>query len=286
MKTCLFIISETNQNSWRENQELKYCKRNLSHITSGKWCCVPDKDPVIEAQRIVKAAQAKNVILRLLGGIAFRLSSPSALDDNLKRTYADIDLMGLRKQTKEIRNLFKDLGYEPRIAFNASHGHSRLIFNDLENNRRVDIFLNVFEMCHKFDFTDRLELSDLTLPLADLLLTKLQVVEITAREYKDVIAFLKDHELGEKDQDNMINVKYITKLASSDWGLWKTITVNLGKIESSLGSYGLSASDQALVSSRIVALKERLELEPKSLGWKARAMIGDRVVWYVLPEND
>jgi hypothetical protein len=234
----------------------------------------------------VRLGEAKNITLRLLGGIAFRLTSPSALNANLERHYADIDLVGLRRQSKEIRELFLELEYEPRTAFNARFGHSRLIFNDLQNQRRVDVFLNVFVMCHKFDFSNRLKLANLTLPLADLLLTKLQVVEITEREYKDVIAFLKDHELGEVDAVDLINIKYIAKLTSDDWGLWKTINVNLDKIESALENYNLSKEDVKLISSRIDTLRERLRVEPKSTGWKMRAMIGDRVVWYVLPETD
>src|SRR5208283_914867 len=110
---------------------------------------------------------------------------------------------------RSMKKLFIGLGYTPRDIFNALHGDTRLIFNDIENGRRVDIFLNVFEMCHKFDFTDRMKLDDLTLPLADLLLTKLQVFEITEREYKDMIAFLFDHRLGDVDERNTINQKYI-----------------------------------------------------------------------------
>ena len=119
----------------------------------------PEKDAVDEAKRIISTANERNVTLRLLGGIAFRLRSPSPQSQNLKRNYVDIDVVGLRNQRKGINTLFVDLGYTPRTTFNAMYGHSRLIFNDIANERRVDIFLNEFEMCHKFDFTDRLKLT-------------------------------------------------------------------------------------------------------------------------------
>lgn len=96
--------------------------------------------------------------------------------------------MGLSKQSKEIKKLFIDLGYTPRQIFNAVQGNRRLIFNDIEQGRRVDIFLDVFKMCHRFDFRNRLSLDKPTIPLAELLVTKLQVVEITDREYRDIIA--------------------------------------------------------------------------------------------------
>lgn len=245
---------------------------------------MPDKDPVAEATRIVQEAKQRNITLRLFGGIAFRLRSPSTLHANFKRDYVDIDFMGLRNQRKQITQLFTDLGYAPRTTFNAMNGHVRLIFNDLENKRRVDIFLNIFEMSHKFDFADRLNVEELTLPLADLLLTKLQVFEITEREYKDVIAFLYDHNLGETDEKDTINVKYIAKLCGSDWGLWRTLSLNLERIREALPKF--APEQQEAVRSKIDQLKRRIDEEPKSFGWKMRAKVGDKVKWYELPEAD
>jgi len=247
----------------------------------------PVSDAVDEAQRIIKEADSREVTLRLLGGIAFRLRSPSALKENLRRRYVDVDFVGLRKQRKEIQTLFTDLGYTPRTTFNAMNGHSRLIFNDIQNERRVDIFLNEFEMSHKFDFSDRLRLDKVTLPLADLLLTKLQVYEITEREYRDVIACLKDHAFSEKDElTETINIKYIAGLCSNDWGLCKTATLNLQRIEDALPNYLPSQEEQAEVKAKIEQLRKRIEDEPKSFRWKMRARVGESVKWYELPEAD
>jgi hypothetical protein len=245
----------------------------------------PEKDVVLEAQKIVQEADSRKVTLRLLGGIAFRLRSPSALEASLKRNYVDIDFIGLRKQSKQIKTLFSDLGYTPREIFNAMNGHDRLIFNDIPNERRVDIFLNVFEMCHKFDFSDRLSVDQLTLPLADLLLTKLQVYEITEREYRDVTALLKDHQIGDKDA-NMINLSYIAKLCSDDWGLYKTVTLNLQRIETALPGFSLGEEGTKNVQSKIQTLRDGIEKAPKSFRWKMRARVGESVKWYELPEAD
>jgi len=182
--------------------------------------------------------------------------------------------------------LFDDLGYTPRDRFNKLNGYSRLIFNDIANDRRVDIFLNTFEMSHKLDFTDRLLVDKLTLPLADLLLTKLQVYEITEREYRDVIALFIDHDLSDKDESDKINLKHIAKLASQDWGLQRTITLNLDRIESSLPTYSLDANQQEMVKQKISDMRKKLDAEPKSFGWKMRARVGDKVKWYELPEQD
>jgi len=234
----------------------------------------------------VGQAETRGVTLRLLGGLAFRLRNPSSVQANLSRRYVDIDFVGFRKQRKEIEKLFGELGYTPRDRFNKLNGYSRLIFNDIENDRRVDIFLNTFEMSHKLDFTDRLLVDKLTLPLSDLLLTKLQVYEITEREYRDVIALFLDHELSDKDEPDKINVKHIAKLCSQDWGLYRTIKLNLERIEGSLSTYSLTPEQQIVVKGKIKALRKKLEDEPKSFGWKMRARLGDKVKWYELPEQD
>jgi hypothetical protein len=246
----------------------------------------PEKDVVLEAQNIVQEAESRKVTLRLLGGIAFRLRSPSALQANLKRNYIDIDFVGLRKQSKQIKSLFTDMGYTPREIFNAMNGHDRLIFNDIGNERRVDIFLNVFEMCHKFDFSERLSVDKLTLPLADLLLTKLQVFEITEREYRDVTALLNDHQIGEKDDPEKINLSYVAKLCSEDWGLYKTVTLNLQRIEDALPGFSLGDETTNNVKSKIEQLRDGIEKAPKSFRWKMRARVGESVKWYELPEAD
>jgi hypothetical protein len=247
---------------------------------------LPEKDVVIEANRIVGEAESKKVTLRLLGGLAFRLRNPSSVMANLSRRYVDIDFVGFRKQRKEIEKLFVDLGYTPRDRFNKLNGYSRLIFNDIANERRVDIFLNTFEMSHKLDFTDRLLVDKLTLPLCDLLLTKLQVYEITEREYRDVISLFIDHDLSDRDEPERINAKYIAKLCSQDWGLFRTITLNLERIEGALPTYALTPDQQTLVKGKFDKLRKVIDDEPKSFGWKMRARVGDKVKWYELPEQD
>jgi hypothetical protein len=247
---------------------------------------VPSTDIVKEAERIIDTAEKNQITLRLFGGMAVRFHSPSATHRELARKYADIDFMGLKKQARGMKKLFVDLGYTPRDIFNALHGDARLIFNDLENARRVDIFLDVFEMCHKFDFRNRLLVDKYTISLADLLATKLQVVEITEREYRDIISLLSDHEISDSDAPETINGKYIAKLCSEEWGIYKTFSINLGNILAALDQYHLDSEAEKTVRNRVQDLRSRMEDEPKSMAWKLRARVGEKVQWYELPERD
>jgi hypothetical protein len=239
-----------------------------------------------ETERIVETAEQKGIILRLFGGMAIRFHCESATHRSLQRKYADIDFMGLRKQAGEIKKFFPEIGYAPREIFNAMSQNRRFIFNDIAQGRRVDIFLDTFQMCHEFDFRDRLKLDKPTIPLADLLATKLQVFEISEREYRDIIALLHDHELGNSDSHEVINAEYLAKMCAQDWGVYKTFTLNLDRIRKSLPEYQLEADYREIVQKRLDDLTARFENVPKSMGWRMRAKIGEKKQWYQLPERD
>ena len=238
-----------------------------------------------EARRILQASSDKKVVLKLIGGVAIAIRCPSASREGLRRDYLDIDLVGHEKQSKAIKNFFSEMGYQPRERFNAMMGRKRLIFNDLVNHRRVDIFLDVFEMCHRFDFAERVELEALTLPLADLLATKLQIVQINDKDLRDTATLIMDHDVGSADGET-INGSYIARLCSNDWGVYKTFTSNLSKLEAYLDGYGLSSSEIDRVRASTRRLADVIEKEPKSLAWKLRARVGERLTWYELPEPD
>jgi len=244
------------------------------------------ESPTDEAKRIIEVAQQKKITLRLFGGVSFFFRCPSAKHRALQRNYVDIDFMGHAKQSKEIKQLFEELGYVPRDRFNAMQGYRRLIFNDIEHQRRVDIFLDVFEMCHKFNFKDRLEVDRYTISLADMLATKLQIVEINQKDLKDVVSMFVDHDVADGDVAEAINGAYLAKLCADDWGIYKTFTVNLDRILGTMGDFELEDAPKALVTERVTKLRKMIEDAPKSFKWKMRARVGEKVQWYELPEAD
>jgi hypothetical protein len=221
----------------------------------------------------------------LLGGVAVVMRCPSAAKPPFSRRYVDIDLIGRRKETAKINQLFKDLGYKPRERFNALHG-SRLIFNDMRNMRRVDVFLDVFQMCHKFDFKDRLRLEPKTITMSDLLSTKLQIVEINEKDIRDILVILLDHEVVAEEAADRINASYIAKLCADDWGIYRTLTMNLDRVPEFVKRLSLDDEQRDRILARTDFLRKAIESAPKSMGWKMRAAVGDKKRWYELPEAD
>ncbi len=240
-----------------------------------------------EAKRILDEAKQRGIILRLFGGVAVKYHCPSATHRSLQRSYPDLDFFGRGKQGREIRKLFLDLGYEPNQRFNALHGATRLIFEDGKNQRVVDIFLDVFRMCHTLHLGDRLTLDDYTIPISDLLLTKLQVVETNEKDIRDLIAILKDHDVidhiasGDKE---VIDTGYIASLCADDWGLCKTISLTMKKLLTFLPKYELEAEAKQILEARITKILNAIDTVPKSLRWKLRDKVGERKRWYDLPE--
>jgi hypothetical protein len=245
---------------------------------------MPLQDIHDEALRIVQTAQQQGVTLRLLGGLAIRLHSPSANHRSLARPYPDIDFATPNKQASKIEKIFADLGYSANKNFNLFNGDVRLLFYDDENRRQIDIFIAQFMMCHKIPVTERMSLEPLTIPLAELLLTKLQIFEMNEKDIRDVCALLLDHPLGENDNET-INLNRIVQLTSDDWGLWKTCMLSIGKIKRHVLTTEMEQQQHDTLNTRLNTLESALQNSPKSMRWKMRDRVGEKVKWYELPEE-
>jgi hypothetical protein len=239
-----------------------------------------------EARRLITALQLKGLTLRLLGGLAVSLRCPSARQRALHRNYADLDFVAPKKQSRLLREALEEHGYKADRRFNALHGERRLLFYDETHGRQVDIFLSVFEMCHRLNLEPRLNLHPLTLSPADLLLTKLQIVQLNAKDIQDMLALLLDFEPRESSEHpgEELDMRIITQICSQDWGWYTTVTDNLERIAQEAQSY-LSEEEAALVARRAGWMRTHLAEAPKSTAWKLRALAGRRVQWYELPEE-
>jgi hypothetical protein len=242
------------------------------------------RDIVAEARRLLDLASSEGVPLRVLGGVAIHLRAPGELPPPLTRSYGDVDFVTAKGSSAAVQRLLRANGYEPHVAFNALHGTERLLFFDNANERQIDVFVGGFTMSHKVPVAERLELEPATLPLAELLVTKLQIAELNEKDVRDALALFHGHPVDERD-DDAINAARVAEMCRSDWGLWRTLTGNLAACRDHLGRYELTEEDQNRIRGEMDALLDRIEREPKSRGWKLRARIGERKRWYTLPEE-
>lgn len=235
-----------------------------------------------ELKRIVQASSEAGVILRVIGSLAFQMHCPrfGFLQAAMGRAYTDIDFAAYKKQAREIKDLLASLGYgEDREVFIVSQGE-RSIFNNPDNHLHVDVFYDKLDFCHLISWADRLEVDAPTIPLAEMVLEKMQIVRINEKDVIDTIMLLLEHPLGDNDAE-VINIGWIAHLCSKDWGLWRTTTMNLDKVRQLAHSYPqLTEGQKDQVAAQVDAALGRIEAENKSMAWRLRARVGDRVKWY------
>lgn len=241
-------------------------------------------DAVQEVVRIVEEAGSQGLMVRVLGGLAVRLHAPSAVHRALARAYPDLDFALGDRRGDRAETLLGRLGYEPHKNFNLLNGDRRLLFFDNDHNRQVDVFVGTFHMCHTIPLTERMALEPLTLPLAELLLTKLQIVEMNEKDVRDITALLLDHPVAESDEET-INQNRIAELCADDWGLWKTVHGSLAKVGERMAEFDLGTAERASIGERLKALREAIDRVSKTMRWKLRARVGERLPWYDLPEE-
>jgi hypothetical protein len=180
-----------------------------------------------------------------------------------------------------LEEFFGHMGYVPDQELNTLNGDRRQLYYNVEEGARVDIFVGEFEMCHRLPITERLALDAVTIPLAELFLTKAQIVALNQKDLVDLLVLFADHPVDVHDGEN-INGVYISHLCARDWGLFTTTQLTLGKIETALqnGEVTVASEVSARIRARISHLREQMNAAPKSMGWKARAIIGTRQRWY------
>jgi hypothetical protein len=240
----------------------------------------PLEDPIAEAGRVADAAREAGVSAKLLGGAGIHLHSPSAQKPPLKRKYGDLDYAIPKKDRKAVLALFSALGYEANERFNLMNGDRRLYFFDTAHSSQVDVFVDIFKMSHVIDLRGRLGHDGPCASPSDLLLSKLQIYEVNRKDLIDVIALLLDHEIAAGE--DAIDAGYIARLACEDWGLCRTLELNMVKLMATLNEIDV---DRELVSSRMAELWHAIDASPKPLRWRLRAQVGDRMQWYELPEE-
>lgn len=228
---------------------------------------------------------------RLMGGLAIRIQSPTAGRPPYERSYRDLDLVAHDKDVAALRRLLEAAGYVGDKLFNAIHGAQRLVYSAPDGRWSVDIIIDRLVMSHTIELKDRLATDGPTLDLADLLLTKLQIWETNRKDLGDAICLLADHPLasvgrmaGAGGAPAPIDLARIRSVLGADWGFCHTVERNLRAVADQWAQTPIPDAPFP-VDAQVAILLADLDAAPKTLGWKARARVGERVRWYETPEE-
>jgi len=230
---------------------------------------------------IMKKAEEHKVILRVTGSLAFRIkaSEYSYIAYQNNRFLADLDLVTYSKNITQVQDMFFQLGWSENQNVLRLFGNKRRIFYHPQEQLHADIFLDKLRFCHEINLKNRLQIDYPTISLIDLLLAKLQIVEINKKDLIDLMILLRTYPVSQQEEHDKIHTDYLAKICSKDWGWWKTATDNLYKITKFSHQY-LVPEDAAVVSDRVQNILSSIAEKPKSLTWKIRNMIGEKLKWY------
>jgi hypothetical protein len=242
----------------------------------------PDIDA--EAERLIGAVQREGLGARLIGGMAIRLLAGDRLHPAYRRPIRDLDFVVSKNDRRGLDALITSSGYAPQERFNALHGARRLLYDDPANGRQIDVFVEHFEMCHELPLAESIAVRPHTLPAADVLMTKLQIVHLNEKDRGDLYALLLSHSVSAGEPD-AIDLQRITSLTGNDWGLQHTFELNLDRLREALDAQPISDEERHAIAQRIEILAQAMDNAPKSRRWKIRARVGERKQWYEEPEE-
>jgi hypothetical protein len=236
-----------------------------------------------EVERVIAVVEAAGAPIRVLGsiGVAIHCPDAKALLPSFERTYADIDFAAYGRNARAITAAISSLGYrEDREVSITSEGRRAIFDHPTSPQIHLDVFYDELEFCHRIPLAGRLERDRPTIPLAELLLSKLQIVKLNQKDVIDTVLLLLDHPLGAGDAD-VIDIGRIAALCAAEWGLWRTLTMNLEKVRALAETYPqLAAAQRARVLEAAAAIKREIDAVPKPLAWRVRDRVGDRRQWW------
>jgi hypothetical protein len=241
-------------------------------------------DPLPEAMTLVRGASEAGYRLKILGGLGVRVLCPDF--PPRMRAGQDMDLACLGKTRRQLASYLESAGCQPDKRFNNLNGDRQMYFM-APSGRPIDVMVDRLSMCHTLDFRPSFGSASATLDPADLLLSKLQIVELNAKDAHDIFHLLSGVRVGPDGTRPFIDPDRFGSVLSGDWGWWRTVTGSLNKLP------GLHSEQPGLAPpypkfdplTQAKQLLDVAETVQKSLKWKTRARVGDRVRWYELPEE-
>jgi hypothetical protein len=243
-------------------------------------------DALAEALSIVRGASERGIAVRLVGGLAVRVLCPDLPPRH--RDAQDLDFVSVSPARQGLTVFLSEQGYVPDRTYNALYGRKQLFFSHGETGRALDVIIDRLDMCHSLEFKDRIERMPYTLDLPDLLLSKLQIVELNDKDAQDILYLLSTYPIRESEESGAIDLNVFRRTVGEDWGWWRTVTMNLDRIERLLKDERNRLVPESVrfdASEQLELLWRATDDAPKSLRWKMRARVGDRVRWYQMPEE-
>ena len=186
--------------------------------------------------------------------------------------------MGRHSQVLE--EYLTENGYEQDRGILVAAEGRRWTLSARDNTHKLDVFFDQMEFTHRLIFRERISVDQITLPVADLLLAKLQHLRPSSRDMTAIVLLLAGFPLGDADGPTL-NTSRVTAVLSSSWGYNQTASANLERATTEANGI---LQGSPLLARRATESAQTLLSEiantPKPASWRLRALVGTRIKWY------
>ena len=156
------------------------------------------QDPLAEAMRVVDLADERGLLVRLMGGMAIRAHAPD-WPARTRRVEVDLDFATRSKDRGAFYHLLEAEGYTPTSATTRCSAASRPTSWTCRAAVRSTSSSTASRCATASSSATGSAASTPTLPLAELLLSKLQIVKINRKDVLDALVLLAEHPLAQDD---------------------------------------------------------------------------------------
>jgi hypothetical protein len=230
-----------------------------------------------EATELVASATEQGMTVRVVGSAGIRMHCPAAQAamDGVQRASKDLDLVVRSGDRKGLRSLLEARGYVVDRDLLVAMEGQRFAFHHPGIELELDVFVDKLQFCHTIELDGRWERHATTIPVEELLLQKLQVHELTGADVIDAAVVLATHDVGPAGDPEVIDRDHVAGVLAGDWGFHRDALANLERIREAPVPL-----DRARVAAAAGALREAIEHARKSMAWRMRARVGERMQWW------
>jgi hypothetical protein len=241
------------------------------------------------ANAIVRSASGEGLTVRLFGSVGIAYNCLEHFTQALlnQRHWKDLDFVCPSKHYDGVRHVIEKFGFRRLAEVELATDGERAMFASHDQSFLVDLAFDNLVFCHRIPLGDRLTCNRMTLSPADLLLSKLQRVEMRDVDFQDIALLVASFDFM-TDGDTGIDLGRLSAVLGSDWGFWYTALGNLRQLKARLSSFEQLFAPPMItdrIRSAVDSLIALLMSMPKMWKWRLRAAIGPRMKWYTSVGN-
>jgi hypothetical protein len=240
------------------------------------------------AKALIDGATEQKIELRTFGGIGVRTHCQglggNALADRSYKNY-DLDLVADASRIPSVHRFMLGSGLD-MADFGEYPGGEYRLYKWQRSGRTactIDIYFGRLRFNHEVPSPYFDKDNEYTVPITQLLLSKLAIVELNEKDKIDIVSILAEHQLGNSAGKEILQIPILRKVWCRGWKSWgtaRTCLLNVRAVRDYVRSLSYAEELLGQVCEKLDDLEKLILQRPKSLSWKARDVFGAKIAWY------